>query len=149
MSSTVIFREIIRPPLWLALFIYSMLFSLVAAIWAASTNQITLFAAIAALSGGALIIFKMKREITLDEEELRVGAAHIERKYLGEVTLLPRAQFLKARTRDINPAAHLALIFWVSEGLRISVIDSRDPTPYWLISTRKGEQLKRILQGDI
>ncbi len=148
MSSPAIFREIIRPPFWLALFIYAMLFSLVAAIWAAFTNQITLAAAIAALLGGALILIKMKEEITIDANELRIGAAHIERKYLGEVTLLPRAEFLKARTRDIDPAAHLALIFWVSEGLRISVVDSRDPTPYWLISTRKGAELKKILEGE-
>lgn len=125
-----------------------MLFSLVVAIWAAFTNQITFFAALLALIGGAALLLKMKKEITLDEKELRIGGAHIERKYLGEVTLLPRADFLKARTRDIDPAAHLALIFWVSEGVKIALNDSRDPTPYWLISTRKGEQIKKLLERE-
>lgn len=126
-----------------------MLFSLVVAIWAAFTNQITFFAALLAIFGGAALLLKMKREITLDEKELRIGGAHIERKYLGEVMLLPKNDFLKARTRDIDPAAHLALIFWVSEGVRISLNDSRDPTPYWLISTRKGERIKKILEEEI
>jgi cation transport ATPase len=139
------FREVIRPPLWLILFIYLMLFSIVVAIWAAFDNRSAAVSALIAIAVGVILIFSTKGEITFDGHELRVGKAHIEQKYCGSVTVLNRSEFLRARTRGIDPAAHLALLFWVSQGVKIEINDSRDPTPYWLISTRRGEELKRAL----
>ena len=144
--STTTFREIIRPPLWLIAFIYFMLFSLVLAIWAAFDNRTAIGAAIVAVVIGALALFKIKGEINCDGQELRVGRAHIGYQFCGGVTVLSRAEFLRARTREVDPAAHLALFFWISEGVKIEITDPRDPTPYWLISTRHGKDIKRALQ---
>jgi hypothetical protein len=144
--STTTFREIIRPPLWLIAFIYFMLFSLVLAIWAAFDNRTAIGAAILAVVTGALALFKIKGEINCDGQELRVGRAHIGYQFCGEVTVLSRAEFLRARTREVDPAAHLALFFWISEGVKIEITDPRDPTPYWLISTRHGKDIKQALQ---
>ena len=140
------FREIIRPPLWLIAFLYFMLFSLVLAIWAAFDNRTAIIAAIIALLVGAIIVFLMREEISCDGEELRVGRAHIGYEFCGEVSILSRIDFLKARTRGADPAAHLALLFWVSEGVKIEINDPRDPTPYWLISTKRGADIKRALK---
>jgi hypothetical protein len=142
---TVAFREVIRPPLWLIGFLYFMLFSLVIAIWAAFDNRIAIISALVALLVGLLIIYKAREEISFDGKELKVGRAHIESQYCGNVTVLDRKEFLNARTRGVDPAAHLALLFWVSEGVKIEMNDSRDPTPYWLISTRRGKDLKQAL----
>ena len=139
------FREVIRPPLWLIAFLYFMLFSLVIAIWAAFDNRIAIISALVALLVGLLIIYKAREEISFDGKELKVGRAHIESQYCGNVTVLDRKEFLNARTRGVDPAAHLALLFWVSEGVKIEINDSRDPTPYWLISTRRGKDLKQAL----
>jgi len=49
------------------------------------------------------------------------------------------------RTRDADPAAFLAIKFWVSTGVKITLKDQRDPTPYWLVSCKKGRELKSIL----
>lgn len=144
--SVATFREVIRPPLWLIAFLYFMLFSLVLAIWAAFDNRAALVAALIALVIGAIVIFLIKGEIHCDGKELRVGRAHISYEYCGEVTVLSRTEFLRARTREVDPAAHLALFFWVSEGVKIEVKDPRDPTPYWLISTKRGTDLKRALK---
>lgn len=144
--SAATFREVIRPPLWLIAFLYFMLFSLVLAIWAAFDNRTALVAALIALAIGAIVIFLIKGEINCDGKELRVGRAHIDYEYCGEVTVLSRTEFLRARTREVDPAAHLALFFWVSEGVKIEVNDPRDPTPYWLISTKRGSDIKHALQ---
>jgi len=144
--SVATFREVIRPPLWLIAFLYFMLFSLVLAIWAAFDNRTALVAALIALVIGAIVIFLIKGEINCDGKELRVGRAHISYEYCGEVTVLSRTEFLRARTREVDPAAHLALFFWVSEGVKISVNDPRDPTPYWLISTKRGADIKLALK---
>jgi hypothetical protein len=142
---TTFFREVIRPPLWLIGFLYFMLFSLVIALWAAFNNQIAIISALVALVLGALTLYRMREEISFDGKELRVGRAHIESQFCGTVTVLNRKEFLTARTRGVDPAAHLALLFWVSEGVKIEINDSRDPTPYWLISTKRGNDLKLAL----
>ena len=139
------FREVIRPPLWLIAFLYFMLFSLVLAIWAAFNNQVAIISAIIALIIGVVLIFLVSEEIICDGNELRAGGAHIDYQYCASVTVLNRSEFLAARTRGADPAAYLALLFWVSEGVKIEISDPRDPTPYWLISTKRGEDLKLAL----
>jgi hypothetical protein len=145
MSATT-FREVIRPPLWLIAFVYFMLFSLALAIWAAFDNRAAIISAIFAIVIGAIALYAMKGEITCDGQELRVGRAHIGYEFCGEITVLTRAEFLRARTREVDPAAHLALFFWISEGVKMEVNDPRDPTPYWLISTKHGKDIKQALQ---
>jgi hypothetical protein len=147
MASKYRFREVILPPFWLIAFMYFMLFSLVLAIWAAFDNAAAINACAIAIVLGLVAIYMSTSEIIIDENELRIKRAHIERKFLGEVTILKHSEFSIARTRGADPAAYFALIFWISQGVRIEVIDERDPTPYWLISTKKAQALKEALEA--
>jgi hypothetical protein len=122
-----------------------MLLSLVIAIWAAFDNRSALIAFIAATLCVAAVAIRAKTEITVDETELRIGDAHIERRYIGEVVALNSSQMRKLRTRDADPAAFLAFTFWVSTGVKMDVVDPRDPTPYWLISSKRYQELTRTL----
>lgn len=140
-----LFKEVIRPPLWLLAFIYFLLLSLVIAIWAAFDNQSAFIALIAATLGVVIIALSARSEITLDENELRIGRAHIEVKYLESVELLTKDGMRLLRTRDADPAAYLAITFWISTGVKITLQDERDSTPYWLVSSRKAEELTRTL----
>jgi hypothetical protein len=49
------------------------------------------------------------------------------------------------RTRDADPAAYLAIKFWAPTGIKIEVTDPRDPTPYWLITSKRGEEIAALL----
>ena len=146
MSPKPIFREVIHPPLWLIAFLYFMLYSLVLAIWAAFDDAIALNAFAIATVLGLFVIYLARTTITIDGKELRVGKAHIPLQYLGDSEIVSKKNFGIARTRGADPAAYLALTFWISEGVKIEIRDERDPTPYWLISTRKGEELLRALK---
>lgn len=141
------FKEVIRPPFWLISFLYFMLFSIVLAIWAALGNIAAINAFAITLVLGALIIHFATSTIIVDEEELRIKRAHIPIKYLGECTIIDKGNFSRARTRDADPAAYFATAFWLSQGLTVKVLDERDPTPYWLISTRKAGELERALKA--
>jgi len=141
----VLFKEVIRPPLWLLAFIYFLLLSLVIAIWAAFDNQSAFIAWIAASVGVVVIALSARSEIKVDENELRIGRAHIEVKYLKSVELLTKDGMRLLRTRDADPAAYLAITFWISTGVKITLQDERDSTPYWLVSSRKAEELTRTL----
>jgi len=140
-----VFREVIRPPLWVLAFIYFLFLSLVIAIWAALDNRSALISWIAATLGIIAIAIRWRTEITVDDKELRLGGAHIELRYLKEVSALSAQEMRLMRTRDADPAAFLALAFWIPAGVKIVLNDDRDSVPYWLISVRKSEELTRTL----
>ena len=140
-----VFREVIRPPLWVLAFIYFLFLSLVIAIWAALDNRSALISWIAATLGIIAIAIRWRTQITVDENELRIGQAHIELKYLKEVSALSSEEMRRMRTRDADPAAFLALAFWIPTGVKILLNDDRDSVPYWLISARKSEELTNTL----
>jgi hypothetical protein len=144
-QSDVKFNEVIRPPFWLVSFIYFLLLSLVIAIWAALDNQSAFIAWIAATIAIVAIAISARTVISIDEDELRIGRAHIELKYLDSVEHLSTDQIRLLRTRDADPAAYLAITFWIPTGVKITLKDERDSTPYWLVSSRKAEELTRTL----
>jgi len=126
-------------------FIYFLLLSLVIAIWAAFDNNVALVAFIIETIAIVYIAIAMRSTITLDSEELRIDRAHIDIKYLGSATVLDSPAMRLLRTRDADPAAYLAIKFWMPKGIKITVVDPRDPTPYWLITSNRGEELAALL----
>ena len=140
-----IFKEVLRPPIWVLAFIYFLLLSLVIALWAAFDNTVAFTSFVAATIAIIYIAYAMRSTITFDGEELRIDRAHIESKYLGKVTILDSDAMRLLRTRDADPASYLAIKFWTPTGIKIEVIDPRDPTPYWLITSKRGEEIAALL----
>ena len=140
-----IFKEVLRPPIWVLAFIYFLLLSLVIALWAAFDNTVAFTSFVAATIAIIYIAYAMRSTITFDGEELRIDRAHIESKYLGKVTILDSGAMRLLRTRDADPAAYLAIKFWAPTGIKIEVTDPRDPTPYWLITSKRGEEIAALL----
>ena len=139
------YREVIRMPIWLLALIYFFLLSLVLAIWAALGDKAALASLIITTVLLILIAIKSAMVIEIDSDELRVGKAHIELKFLGETQSLTSAQMQNQRTRDADPAAFLAIRFWASKGVQVVINDSRDTTPYWLITSNNSEKLAKAL----
>jgi hypothetical protein len=52
---------------------------------------------------------------------------------------------IKLRGQNADPAAFNATRFWVSTGVKVELKDKNDPTPYWLIATRKPKKLEAVL----
>ncbi len=139
------FREVLRPPIWVLAFIYFLLLSVVLSIWAAFDNRATLITLAISTLTLIWIAFAMRTVITFDGQLLRIDKAKIEIKYLGKVTLLDKSAMRLLRTRDADPAAFLAIKFWEPTGLRIDLNDPRDRTPYWLITSKRGEEIAALL----
>lgn len=140
-----IFREVLRPPIWVLAFIYFLLLSIVLSVWAAFDTRATLITLAISTLALIWIAIAMKSQITFDGNILRIDQANIEKKYLGKVTVLDRSAMRLLRTRDADPAAYLAIKFWEPRGLRIDLNDSRDATPYWLITSKRGEEIAALL----
>lgn len=140
------YREVIRMPLWLLALIYFFFLSFVLSVWAALGNSAALVTFLALSALLVLISIRTRLIIQVNESELMVGRAHIELKYIGEVTELDTAAMKAIRSRDANPMAFLAIRFWSSTGVKVEVIDERDETPYWLITSSKANKLAKALK---
>ena len=141
-----IFREVLRPPLWVLAFIYFLFISVVISVWAALDNRATLVTLFISTIALIWISIAMTSEITFDGNLLKIDKANIEIKYLGKVTVLDKTAMRLLRTRDADPAAYLAIKFWEPKGLRIDLNDPRDKTPYWLVTSKRGEEIAALLK---
>ena len=140
-----IFREVLRPPIWVLAFIYFLFLSIVLSVWAALDNRATLVTLVISTLALIWIAFSMTSEITFDGQVLRIDKANIEVNYLGKVTVLDKTAMRLLRTRDADPAAYLAIKFWEPRGIRIDLNDPRDKTPYWLVTSKRGEEIAALL----
>lgn len=135
----------IAPPVWLLAFIYFLFTSISISIWAAIGNNPALWCQIILTVVLIYIAIRSRMIIEVDENELRINKAHIELRYLGDVTVLDTDSMRAVRGRDADPTAFLAIRFWNSRGVKVRVKDARDETPYWLISSKRGKDLAAAL----
>lgn len=125
---------------------------LVATFWLALVVAVPLLAAnlivgtIAALVAAAFVRFGAFR-IDVSGGELRAGRAHVPLSYVGDVMPLDKEQTRLLAGRDANARAHLAMRPYVKRSVRVAITDPADPTPYWLVSTRRPKQLAAALNG--
>lgn len=85
------------------------------------------------------------KAITVTDEWLFAGRARIERKHIGVTTALDPEQMRLLAGRDASAHAYLLLRPYIATGVRIDIEDERDPTPYWLVSTRRATALVAAL----
>jgi hypothetical protein len=141
------YREVIRTPLWLLAIVYFFMLSLVISIWAALGNNSALIS-LAVVTAALLWIYSATAlAIEVDNKELRVGKAHISLSLIGDCIDLDNEAIKRVRTRDANPQAFLAIRFWAPKGIQVTINDTKDPTPYWLISTNAGAELIKAIKN--
>ena len=121
--------------------------SIVIAVWAGLGNTAALIAAIISSAFTAYLYSTSTLRISVEKDSFSVGRATIEKKYLGDIRVLTAEEFRFLRGPSINPGACHAFRFWIKGGLKVEIKDSRDPTPYWLVSSKSPEKLREALQS--
>jgi hypothetical protein len=84
--------------------------------------------------------------IEVSDGELRVDDAHIPLRYIGEVTPLTADEKRDLLGPYADPEAFVIQRPWIGTAVRVEVRDEADPTPYWLISTRRPDALVAALR---
>ena len=87
--------------------------------------------------------------IQVGKTTLSVGRARIPRTLLGRIEVVSKDQIFHERGPNLDPAAYRVFQGTVKTALKIAVKDSNDPTPYWIISTRKPAQLATVLKATV
>ena len=87
--------------------------------------------------------------IKVGKTTLSVGRASIPRSLLGKIDEITKEQIFQERGPKLDPAAYKVFQGTVKTALKISIQDANDPTPYWIISTRKPAQLATVLRATV
>ena len=141
-----LFRERLTVPImwWLlaGLFSLSVLIAVGAYLdttWAVGTSVAT-FSVAAAIFGSASIM------ISVDEKEIHVGRATIERAYIAACRALSAEDTRRRTGVEADARAHMVLRPYIKTAVEITLVDPVDPVPYWLVSTRHPRRLAAALQ---
>lgn len=139
------YREVLRPSVWM----YFAAALIVPTIILTMAPFNLPLGVLVALGVYVLIVLAMvlsSPKIELTATELRVGQAHIERRYIGAVSAYSGSHATNARGPGLDARAWLFLRGWINPVVRIDIADPEDPTPYWLFSTRQPEVLVAALR---
>ena len=123
--ASVLLAFLVATPLWLALL---------------TTGALTL-AAVALLVGYGTV------RISVRDGVLSAGRARIATRHLGAATPLDPEAAHRLAGRDADARAFLLLRPYVRGAVRVDITDPADPTPYWLLSTRRPDRLVAALSS--
>ena len=83
--------------------------------------------------------------IQVDDTGLRVGRGWIDHRYLAGAQALDLEQTRRRAGAEADARAHLVLRPYIGTAVEITLDDPADPVPYWLVSTRRPQDLAAAL----
>ena len=101
------------------------------------------------LFGMSALLIASTPTIRVTAKSLQVGRAHIEREYVGEVSVYHGDAATEQRGIKLNGLAYLCIRGWIKPVVKIEITDPNDRTPYWLTSSRNPEHLAAALGGTV
>jgi len=139
------YRERLTPAVWVylatALVIpASLLVFLPISIPAGVTAAAVLYAAI------LTVLILTTPTVSVVDGELRAGRAHLSREFVAGATAFRGEEARAERGVRLDARAWLLLRGWIDPVVKIELNDPADPTPYWLVSTRRPEELAAALR---
>lgn len=101
-------------------------------------------AVVGAVAAAAVAVASATR-VRVTSGKLHAGEAHVPAALLRH----PRALGLEETRHELGPGldarAYLGIRGWVRTAVRVELDDPADPTPYWVVSTRRPQDLVRAL----
>ncbi|MBA2561194.1 MAG: DUF3093 domain-containing protein [Propionibacteriales bacterium] len=142
------YDETLTPPLsW-----WVMALGLVAAVWwcfwvAAPEWVAWIAGAVTTVAVATMLVRFGTLRLVVDDNGLRAGDAALPWQHVGSVDVLDAEQTHALLGVDADATAHLAVRSYSGGAVKVVVDDERDPTPYWVISTRHGDELALHLRS--
>ena len=90
--------------------------------------------------------FVVARRIVVTDTSLELGRATLPLGILGKAELIAKDEQFFARGALADPHAFFMLKSGLPDLVRIQIADPSDPTPYALVSCRKGAELVEVLR---
>ncbi len=101
--------------------------------------------AVYVLIAGSLLL--MAPIVQVKDGVLSAGHANVPVSALGEVQVLDDASLRRTIGPGADARAHLLVRGFIHKGLRIELIDNEDPTPYWVLTSRRPQQFAQAIEA--
>ena len=123
---------------------------LVASLWLALVVAVPgpvawVVTAVAMLLLGTLLTSFGSARIEVAGGRLRAGRAVIDAAHLGAAEALDPEQTRRVAGVEADARAYLLLRPYLKRAVRVEILDPADPAPYWLLGTRRPDQLVAAL----
>jgi hypothetical protein len=135
------------PPRWwglLLLFLFGLWLAVVVSTPVPVMLAVTLLGS--ALGFGLLLGYGAAR-IEVTDRVLAAGRARLQWPYCGPATALTAEETRRLHGVDADPRAYLLVRPYVATAVRVDVRDPADPTPYWMLSSRRPETLAESINA--
>lgn len=90
---------------------------------------------------------RIRVDSRVDGAELWVDDAHLPLRHVASVEPLDREGLRAALGPDLNALAFVVHRPWVWGAVRVRLDDPADPTPYWIVSSRRPQELAAVLNS--
>lgn len=101
----------------------------------------------ASLLAGMAVAVRTAAVVEVRDGELRAGPAHIPAALLGPVTVLDKDGVRAALGPGSDARTFVVLRAWVPGAVQVEVADPADPTPAWLVSSRRPVALQEAIEA--
>jgi hypothetical protein len=102
-------------------------------------------AVLVVLMAGLFLTYGSPR-VEVEDGWLRAGRARIAGEFVAGAEPLDPEATRRVAGREADARAYLLLRPYLRRAVRVTVRDERDPTPYWLLSTRDPEHLAAAIR---
>ncbi len=98
----------------------------------------------------ALLVWSLGRgELRISDGEVFIRGAHIPLRYVSGVVALDARTLRRVVGREGDPAAFVSIRPWIGPGVQLWLDDPEDPTPYWVVSTRRPSRVVEIVRSQL
>lgn len=87
--------------------------------------------------------------LVVTDTSFRAGRAEVPLAVVDGVEVLSAEAMRKARGVEADARAFLVIRGWLPVGVKVRLHDPADPTPYWLVSSRRPDRLAAALRAGI
>jgi len=140
-----LFREKLTPPIWgwVALTGFCLMLAVSVSAVFGDLTAVIVFVILVLLF--IFFGFKYSPVIKVDNEFLYANKAKLPLHIIKKATPLSVSETTKIRGVNADPKCFSATSPLINTSIRIDFEDKDDPHTYWLLSTRKPEELSRVL----
>jgi hypothetical protein len=103
--------------------------------------EVGVITAIALYAACIAILIGTSPVIQITNRELVAGRARVPIELIGEVTGYAGEEATLERGQRLDARAWLLIRGWVAPVVKIELTDPTDPTPYWIVSTRRPNEV--------
>jgi hypothetical protein len=95
----------------------------------------------------ALLISYGSARVSVEDGWFRAGRARIEAVHLGTVAALDAEETRRVAGPEADARAYLLLRPYLKRAVRVEIVDPADPAPYWLVCSRRPDDLAAAIRG--